>query len=267
VHPYPYRAVTVSGAPFQTLPVRARRPLAWSAFARHYLRSRILLSFPPATEMVQFAGFASFGYGFTEGYPKRGGLPHSDIRGSPGARPSPRLFAACHVLHRLSVPRHPPDALFVLRSRPAPSTQDQRSDDREQISLPTSLRRPGRCANGSPGRCTAHRPHAYPCSRPDLTSCEMMAGPASHGHDSLHDFNRTQGKAAPTDRTVRRARLAHDPRSRCQRTRQGTSRPPLCVLRHPSSPTPVGGLAHACWWAWADLNGRPHAYQACALTS
>ena len=21
------------------------------------------------------------------------------------------------------------------------------------------------------------------------------------------------------------------------------------------------------WWAWADLNGRPHAYQACALTS
>jgi hypothetical protein len=77
----------------------------------------------------------------------------------------------------------------------------------------------------------------------------------------------TRTKAAPTDRTVRRARLAHDPRSRCQRTRQGTSRPPLCVLRHPSSPTPVGGLAHACWWAWADLNGRPHAYQACALTS
>src|SRR3954466_14327681 len=23
----------------------------------------------------------------------------------------------------------------------------------------------------------------------------------------------------------------------------------------------------ADWWAWADLNGRPHAYQACALTS
>jgi len=21
------------------------------------------------------------------------------------------------------------------------------------------------------------------------------------------------------------------------------------------------------WWAWADLNGRPHAYQACALTN
>jgi hypothetical protein len=38
-------------------------------------------------------------------------LPHSEIRGSTGALPSPRLFAECHVLHRLSAPRHPPDAL------------------------------------------------------------------------------------------------------------------------------------------------------------
>ena len=41
-----------------------------------------------------------------------GGLPHSEIPGSTIARISPGLFAACHVLHRLSVPRHPPDALF-----------------------------------------------------------------------------------------------------------------------------------------------------------
>ena len=40
-----------------------------------------------------------------------GGLPHSETPGSPIARISPGLFAACHVLHRLSVPRHPPDAL------------------------------------------------------------------------------------------------------------------------------------------------------------
>jgi hypothetical protein len=40
-----------------------------------------------------------------------GGFPHSEIPGSPIARISPGLFAACHVLHRLSVPRHPPDAL------------------------------------------------------------------------------------------------------------------------------------------------------------
>ena len=47
-----------------------------------------------------------------------GGLPHSEIPGSPIARISPGLFAACHVLHRLSVPRHPPDALlFALDHR------------------------------------------------------------------------------------------------------------------------------------------------------
>ena len=40
-----------------------------------------------------------------------GGLPHSDIRGSLGICPSPRLFAACHVLLRLREPRHPPCAL------------------------------------------------------------------------------------------------------------------------------------------------------------
>jgi hypothetical protein len=42
------------------------------------------------------------------------GLPHSEIRESTSARLSSRLFAACHVLHRLSVPRHPPNALIML---------------------------------------------------------------------------------------------------------------------------------------------------------
>ena len=72
------------------------------------------MSFPPATEMFQFAGFASCGYGFTARYPLPGGLPHSEIPGSKGARASPGLFAACHVLHRLSAPRHSPDALGSL---------------------------------------------------------------------------------------------------------------------------------------------------------
>ena len=42
------------------------------------------------------------------------GLPHSDIRGSTGICPSPRLFAACHVLPRLRGSRHP-RAPFRLR--------------------------------------------------------------------------------------------------------------------------------------------------------
>jgi hypothetical protein len=138
-HPCPYGAVTRCGPPFQTVPVREQRPLAWSAFARHYLRSLMLMSFPPATEMVQFAGFAACGYGFTTGYPLGGGLPHSEISGSTGARPSPELFAACHVLHRLSVPRHSPDALLSSSPTPSPKraagalgSRGQRSEVRDQ---------------------------------------------------------------------------------------------------------------------------------------
>ena len=42
------------------------------------------------------------------------GFPHSDICGSMDICSSPQLFAAYHVFLRLSVPRHPPCALFNL---------------------------------------------------------------------------------------------------------------------------------------------------------
>ena len=33
---YPYGTVTLYGRPFQIIPVLTAKPLAWSAFARHY---------------------------------------------------------------------------------------------------------------------------------------------------------------------------------------------------------------------------------------
>ncbi len=44
------------------------------------------------------------------------GLPHSEIRASKAICASARLVAACHVLHRLSEPRHPPCALLSLHA-------------------------------------------------------------------------------------------------------------------------------------------------------
>ena len=44
----------------------------------------------------------------------RKGLPHSEIPGSKPVCGSPRLIAACHVLHRFSAPRHPPSTLSSL---------------------------------------------------------------------------------------------------------------------------------------------------------
>src|SRR5438270_6318842 len=74
------------------------------------------LSFPPGTEMVHFPGFARarlWIHRVVRGFYPRG-FPHSEIPGSMPACGSPRLIAACHVLHRLLLPRHPPCALSSL---------------------------------------------------------------------------------------------------------------------------------------------------------
>ena len=42
------------------------------------------------------------------------GFPHSEIPGSMDICSSPKLIAACHVLHRLLMPRHSPCALYSL---------------------------------------------------------------------------------------------------------------------------------------------------------
>src|SRR5665213_715416 len=69
-----------------------------------------------------------------------GGLPHSDIHGSKPARGSPWLFAACHVLHRLLVPRHPPNALLSLKTYPqtqSPGITMHRNHPQWQVSVPS----------------------------------------------------------------------------------------------------------------------------------
>ena len=42
------------------------------------------------------------------------GFPHSDISGSMLICSSPKLIAACHVFHRLLMPRHSPCTLYSL---------------------------------------------------------------------------------------------------------------------------------------------------------
>jgi hypothetical protein len=47
-------------------------------------------------------------------YHIHGGFPHSEICGSKDIDTSPQLIAVFHVLHRLSMPRHPLNALIRL---------------------------------------------------------------------------------------------------------------------------------------------------------
>jgi hypothetical protein len=74
------------------------------------------MSVPPGTEMFQFPGFASYTYVFSARSSLLRGLPHSETSGSTPARGFPKIIAACHVLHRLLAPRHPPDALLLLKT-------------------------------------------------------------------------------------------------------------------------------------------------------
>src|SRR5689334_20072019 len=97
-----------------------------------------------------------------------GGLPHSEIPGSTIARISPGLFAACHVLHRLSVPRHPPDALLVA-SHATPNGKDHNESRlgkaKSLLELCPGESR-GPCQGTAPGVCCANarrgrRKHAF----------------------------------------------------------------------------------------------------------
>ena len=79
--------------------------LGSSDFARHYFRNRFYFLFLRVLRCFSSPGSPQ--YYCTE-------FPHSDICGSRNICFSPQLFAACHVLLRRHVPRHPPLALCSL---------------------------------------------------------------------------------------------------------------------------------------------------------
>ena len=132
---FAYGAVTLYGRPFQSVRLTyrlvTRRPyglagpttppckhdgLGYVRVRSPLLAESLLFSLPPGTEMVHFPGLARTRLWIQRAvsgfYPE--GLPHSEIPGSKGASPSPRLFAGSHVLLRRLAPRHPPYALSSL---------------------------------------------------------------------------------------------------------------------------------------------------------
>ena len=66
--------------------------------------------------MFQFRRFPTYAYLIQRRLTEycSAGFPHSEILGSTPMCGSPRLIAACHVLHRLLMPRHSPCALYSL---------------------------------------------------------------------------------------------------------------------------------------------------------
>ena len=187
---FPYGAVTRYGPPFQTLPVPKTQATGLVRVRSPLLTESRLMSFPPATEMFQFAGFASRTLWIQMRIPSAGGLPHSEIPGSTIARISPGLFAACHVLHRLSVPRHPPDAL-TLRLSATPNGKDhpmtahrEQADRGRQSTDPATPAEPRATAKlssqktlcrGSPARHRRHSSQAAGRARSPATVTQLAS--------------------------------------------------------------------------------------------
>jgi hypothetical protein len=144
--PCPYGAVTRCGPPFQTVPVRAQKAaglvrvrsplLAESQPPARRPEDFMLMSFPPATEMVQFAGFASPSYGFTRRY--RTGAVGCPIRRSedPRALAPPLGFsqrATSFIASRYQGIHQMPFSPKLAHAQPqARQTRGQRTEIREQ---------------------------------------------------------------------------------------------------------------------------------------
>jgi hypothetical protein len=95
---------------------QADRPLGADWFGLLPVRSPLLREYSLFLTLLRCfssGGALRAAYVFSSGcHPlPDGGLPHSEILGSRPGFGSPRLFAAAHVLHRHSTPRHPPHAL------------------------------------------------------------------------------------------------------------------------------------------------------------
>ena len=99
-----------------------------SAFARRYWRNHSCFLFLQVLRWFTSLRCLPPAYVFSRGYldMTRGGLPHSDIFGSKLVCSSPKLFAACHVLHRLLAPRHSPYTLSSLTIRNSKLTRTHR---------------------------------------------------------------------------------------------------------------------------------------------
>ena len=153
---FPYGAVTRCGSPFQTLPVPQTHATGLFRVRSPLLTESRLMSVPPATEMFQFAGFASSSYEFRQGYPHGWVAPF----GHPGITDRSHLPRAFR-----SVPR-PSSPLSAKASTRCPSLRliPGASARKRRIIPPRTGAKPRSrvSGDGAPAQAGAHavwRPH------------------------------------------------------------------------------------------------------------
>jgi hypothetical protein len=175
---FPYGAVTRCGPPFQTLPVPKTQATGLVRFRSPLLTESRLMSFPPATEMFQFAGFASAPYEFRCGYPLGWVAPFGD----PGINDRSHLPRAFR-----SVPR-PSSPLSAKASTRCPYFALERHTQRQEPSrYHNRYRRPeptGATDPPSPGK-TAAKASVLPLRRHFVAGARRAAPKPSNKGEPL----------------------------------------------------------------------------------
>ena len=173
---FPYGAVTRSGPPFQALPVPCDKATGLFRVRSPLLAESRLMSVPPATEMFQFAGFASCTYGFSTGYPCGWVAPFGD----PGITDRSHLPRAFR-----SVPR-PSSPLSAKASTRCPYLRLKLMNTaahRGKTPLPAFAR------GAAPAKAGAHnirRPHMKTLLQTHPARLRRACPPRSHDKLSLH---------------------------------------------------------------------------------
>ena len=182
-----------------------------------------------------------------------GGFPHSEISGSKPVRDSPNLIAAYHVLHRLSAPRHPPNALKTLdryhyQCPPLGRGSNHKGWNGIDKKLVILLANVSNIHAVRPGCLAAINSKDYSSKSSPNTFFFTMS-------------NKPYLQCGNTNSVV------DEPGAKWWSQTGSNRRPHACKARAlPAELWPQLGRRNT-WWAWEDLNFRPHAYQARALTN
>ena len=178
------------------------------------------------------------------------GFPHSEICGSKSARLSSQLIAACYVLHRLCVPRHPPDALALtldrsaFRSMPRKKASedcspraDRLSLDSTQFAISLGVFRVNRSCNRltPPSQCQKILRRHTDAQDAQSWSSKLFGFP-SFGHAAYSSRKSWWSRSGSNRRP-----------EACKATALPTELRPRIRFR-------------IRWWARNELNVRPHAY-------
>ena len=250
--------------------------------------------------MFQFRRFPTYAYLIQRRLTEycSAGFPHSEISGSTVICTSPKLIAACHVLHRLLMPRHSPCALLRLTLLSCEQESKQR-----KLSWTTTLRQ---CLllpllSYSPLYKERSRSGSQAfelCRLRVLRNCFVLPfSKSSTNHfcfplllalhtwllcsvfkvrfsgffrNQIQTFNPLNaciqsrtislGPVPDGTRGVPRTSVLAKPKP----CRRGNSFAPR--MSYPLWGSPFDGNQMG-WWAQVDSNHRPHDYQSCALAS